>query len=41
MMDAAAISVAFCAKPVVVERATVSITIRDLAQVIPLFGRRL
>jgi phosphoserine phosphatase len=41
MMDAAAISVAFCAKPVVVERATVSITTRDLTQVIPLFGRRL
>lgn len=40
MMDIAGISVAFCAKPVVVERATVSITTRDLSQVIPLFGRR-
>lgn len=39
MMRAAAISVAFCAKPIVVEKATVSITERDLTRVIPLFGR--
>ncbi len=39
MMRAAAISVAFCAKPVVIEHATVSITERDLTRVIPLFGR--
>lgn len=39
MMEAATISVAFCAKPVVVEKATVSITQRDLRRVIPLFGR--
>lgn len=39
MMATAGISVAFCAKPVVAERATVAIYERDLAQVIPLFGR--
>lgn len=39
MMSAAALSVAFCAKPVVVDHATVSITERDLTRVIPLFGR--
>lgn len=39
MMRAAALSVAFCAKPIVVAEATVSISTRDLAQVIPLFGR--
>lgn len=39
MMRAAAISVAFCAKPIVAAEATVSIATRDLTQVIPLFGR--
>jgi phosphoserine phosphatase len=39
MMAIAGVSVAFCAKPVVAERATVTIHERDLAQVIPLFGR--
>lgn len=39
MMSTAALSVAFCAKPIVVEKATVSITERDLSHVIPLFGR--
>ncbi|MFM6968566.1 MAG: phosphoserine phosphatase SerB [Microbacteriaceae bacterium] len=39
MMSAAGLSVAFCAKPVVAEQATVSIVERDLTQVIPLFGR--
>lgn len=39
MMDIAGISVAFCAKPVVAERAMVAITERDLSRVIPLFGR--
>ena len=39
MMATAGISVAFCAKPVVAESATVAIHERDLAQVIPLFGR--
>lgn len=39
MMAAAGLSVAFCAKPIVAEQAIVSITERDLKQVIPLFGR--
>lgn len=39
MMSAAGLSVAFCAKPIVAEQATVSIVERDLTQVIPLFGR--
>lgn len=39
MMRRAALSVAFCAKPIVVENATVSVTTRDLTHVIPLFGR--
>ena len=39
MMSAAGLSVAFCAKPIVAEQATVSIEARDLRQVIPLFGR--
>ncbi len=38
MMAAAALGVAFCAKPIVQQRATVSITERDLRLVIPLFG---
>lgn len=39
MMAIAGLSVAFCAKPIVAEQATVSIVERDLSQVIPLFGR--
>lgn len=38
MMSAAGLSVAFCAKPIVAKQATVSIDVRDLRQVIPLFG---
>ena len=40
MMDAAALSVAFCAKPVVRSRADVSIDRRDLGAVLPLLGLR-
>ena len=39
MMRAAGISVAFCAKPIVEAQATVIVSERDLARVIPLFGR--
>lgn len=39
MLAVAGLSVAFCAKPIVAEQAIVSITERDLKQVIPLFGR--
>lgn len=40
MMEVAGLSIAFCAKPVVRERASVSIPHRDLAQVLPLLGLR-
>lgn len=40
MMEVAGLSVAFCAKPVVRERADVSIPARDLADVLPLLGLR-
>lgn len=40
MMDAAALSVAFCAKPVVRSRADVSIDRRDLGAMLPLLGLR-
>ena len=40
MMGVAGCSVAFCAKPVVREQASVSIPDRDLAQVLPLLGLR-
>ena len=39
MMSVAGLSVAFCAKPIVAEQATVAIEVRDMRQVIPLFGR--
>ncbi|MGA0565894.1 phosphoserine phosphatase SerB [Rathayibacter sp. KR2-224] len=40
MMQAAALSVAFCAKPAVREQANVAVETRDLAQVLPLLGLR-
>jgi phosphoserine phosphatase len=40
MMEVAGLSVAFCAKPVVRERADVTIDVRNLALVSGLFGRR-
>ncbi|NNC10488.1 phosphoserine phosphatase SerB [Planctomonas sp. JC2975] len=40
MMDEAALSVAFCAKPAVRAAASVAIDTRDLAQVLPLLGLR-
>ncbi|GGA56632.1 phosphoserine phosphatase SerB [Pseudoclavibacter endophyticus] len=40
MMEVAGLSVAFCAKPIVRERASVSITERDLSRVLPLLGLR-
>lgn len=40
MMEVAGLSVAFCAKPIVRERASVSIPDRDLSQVLPLLGLR-
>lgn len=40
MMEVAGLSVAFCAKPIVRERASVSIPDRDLSQVLPLVGLR-
>ncbi len=39
MMAVAAVGVAFCAKPIVRERADVSINTRDLRRVIPLLGQ--
>jgi phosphoserine phosphatase len=39
MMEAAGVSVAFCAKPLVSERANVSVEVRDLSAVSALFGR--
>ncbi|MGO2112692.1 MAG: phosphoserine phosphatase SerB [Pseudoclavibacter sp.] len=38
MMEVAGLSVAFCAKPIVRERAMVSIAERDLSRVLPLLG---
>lgn len=40
MMRAAALSVAFCAKPAVQREAKIAIDTRDLAQVLPLLGLR-
>ena len=40
MMDAAGVSVAFCAKRVLAEKADVSVDVRDLSAVAALFGRR-
>ena len=39
MMDRAGLSVAFCAKPVVAQRADIALTTRDLRLVASLFGR--
>lgn len=40
MMDAAGVSVAFCAKRVVAEKADVAVDVRDLSAIVALFGRR-
>lgn len=39
MMEAAGVSVAFCAKPLVADRADVSVEVRDLSAISALFGR--
>ena len=38
MMEAAGLGIAFCAKPIVQERADVSINVRDLSEALKLFG---